>query len=70
MVYLTPFDWAALMLRGASQMLAVQAQWSEVYLGHVRRRGAAMPTAKATVLPFVRPAPLATMGICGPARVK
>lgn len=70
MVFMTPFDWAALMLRGTSQMLAVQMQMSEAFLAHGRKRGAVLPTASATVLPFVRPAPMATMGICGPARVK
>ncbi|MCT4370203.1 hypothetical protein CLG85_007640 [Yangia mangrovi] len=70
MVFMTPFDWAALMLRGTSQMFAAQAQMTEAFLAYGRRQGAVMPTTGATVLPFVRPAPVVTMGICGPARAK
>ncbi|SDH18518.1 hypothetical protein [Alloyangia pacifica] len=70
MVFMTPFDWAVLMLRGTSQMLAVQTQMTEALLTYGRKQGAALPTAGATVLPFVRPAPVATLGICGPVRMK
>ncbi|MBE9639470.1 hypothetical protein [Salipiger mangrovisoli] len=68
MVFMTPFDWAALVLRGTSRLLAAQAQMAESLLTLGRSQGAALPVAE--VLPFVRPAPVAARGICGPARLK
>lgn len=70
MVFMTPFDWAALMLRGTSQLLAAQAQMTEALMAYSRGQAAALPTGGATVLPFVRPAAVGAMGICGPVRVK
>ncbi|WP_353472844.1 hypothetical protein PVT71_02095 [Salipiger sp. H15] len=62
MVFMTPFDWAALMMRGTGQVIALQAQMAEAWLELGRSQVRAVPLA--------RPVPLARVGICGPVLVK